>query len=255
MNKEDLSIILVGKLKETALCQLDYYKGIAKVIISCWDDDDLSILDKYDTSGVEIVVNDSNLPSHAEFGSSYYQAVTANGALERVNTLYTIKIRLDESFGNVQPLIDLMEAFPQKIIFGSPHFSKVAEHYHAGDHYYGCRSETMKTGISILKKNLEDGFPEGCLFNNKDFKQISSSEQLVTRAMFYANGERDFSVESAREVMIRNCDVCKIKKLGSVHYTETNTLGTIYFANGTIHNEGYSPCWQESNFESIEEII
>jgi hypothetical protein len=247
---------MVGKLiNNAAISQIEYYKRIANCVISCWDNDNLSLLDTVNLDGVTVVINSSAIPKISGPGTCYYQVTTANSALQKVNSLFTIKTRLDESFSNLSPLIELIEANPNKIVCGSPHFSKDSKILHAGDHFYGCKTETMKKGFAALKSELDNDLPEGQIFNNKNSMPITQIEQYITRALMYGNGETLFTKENAREIFIKNYEVCRIEKLGSVHYTETHGLGTKFFPDGTINKTGYTPCWQESNFDSINDLV
>jgi hypothetical protein len=252
MLKEDLSIIMVGKLSKAALTQLAYYKSIASCVISCWDNDNLNLLNDYDLKDVQLVVNPSNaIPEHAGPGTIYFQVTTAKAAMQLVKTKFTIKTRLDESFSNLDPLIKLMEASPEKIVAGSVSFSKNgdAEPYHAGDHFYGSKSDTMQKALTLLKLSLEEKLPEGGLFNSDKFVKIDRIEQYLTRAFLYSNGETSFTKEIEKEVMKRNYEICRIRHLGSVHDTNTHGFGTVFFPNGSIPDT----LDQTPNFETMQD--
>ena len=233
MEKKDLSILLCGKLNTNSLNQLEYYKTIASCVISCWDNDDLSLLDKYNLDSVRVVINNHNVPEHAGPSSIYYQTKTCQAALEKVRTKFAIKSRGDQSFTNLEPMIKLMEENPTKIVSGSPHFSRSIP-YHAGDHFYGARTIVMRPALTILKRALEAKLPEGCLFNHTDrnrYHTITQIEQFITRALLYVNGENYFPTEHWKEIMKRNYEVCVIDTLGDVHYHE-NMGGTRFFKAG-----------------------
>lgn len=233
MNKKDLSIIMCGKLREHALSYLEYYKSIASVVISCWDTDDLEILKRYNLDGVRVIVNNSSVPEHSGPSSCYFQCKTAYEASRVVRTKYTIKTRLDQCMSDFGNLIRMMEENPDKIIAGSPHFSKGIL-YHAGDHFYACKTKTMRIGLYFLKRALEAKLPEGTLFNCNSHHRITQIEQFITRALLYANGERDFATDKVKEVMQRNYEVCMANTLGDYHYYET-MMGHRFYPNGSFH--------------------
>ena len=57
MNK-DFTIIVQGPLHETSLDNLKNYLEVADVVVSAWQGDDLSILDKYSFDGeVSVLLN------------------------------------------------------------------------------------------------------------------------------------------------------------------------------------------------------
>lgn len=235
MNIEDLSIIICGKFNLASLSQIEYYKSIAKqVIISCWDTDDTTLMKNYNLDGVNVIKSRAN-PNGIGPGTLYYQVNSANAAIQKVHTKYTIKTRMDESFGDLNYLIKMIDENKNKIIFGNPHFDYILP-YHAGDHFYGCKTKTMRAAFYILKKQIEKKFPNNDVFNCDKYVAIDRIEQYITRALLYCNGERDFSKESWKKVLLRNCDVCPIQLLGDVHYTSTWSLGTIFMRSGTVRD-------------------
>lgn len=241
LSRDELSIIMVGKLSRTSLNKLEYYKSISHCVISCWDTDDIKILNDYNMQGVKLVINKNSDVTGIGPGTLHFQTTTAYEAIKKVRTKFVIKTRLDESFSNLEPLIDMLADNKDKIIFGSPHFARNPS-YHGGDHFYACKTKTMRLAFHILKKNIVKGIPENSLFNCPNFIKIDRIEQFLTRALFFCNGERNFSKEIEKEVMIRNCEICRVGLLGDLHYTQGGR--TVFFRNETIPD----------NFEQVADL-
>lgn len=151
----DISILIQGPLDKTSLSYLDYYKTIGPVVISHWDNDDLSLLNSYDLSGCKIIFT-----TPPEKGSMYnrwdtfiLQVISIMSGLRGVDTPYVLKTRSDERYGNLNPLIEKFNINQSKIVCGNIFFKKWdVMNAHIGDHLYiGSTDLLLESYINICK--------------------------------------------------------------------------------------------------------
>jgi hypothetical protein len=107
--ENSISIIIQGPLNNRSINTIDSYLKYGEVIVSCWDKDDVSKLDKYKDK-IKIVVNKySEVPNfHKKPGAQapwVYQHYTTLNGLKQAKGYFCIKLRSDESFPFLDPII------------------------------------------------------------------------------------------------------------------------------------------------------
>ncbi len=152
------SIIIQGPLNEISLSNLKYYNSIGKVIISYWDTDDESILNKYDIKNVELIKN--HLPKDSiryfNYDNIYYQIYTTYKALRIIQTKFTIKTRSDNKFTNLYPLINSVYNNNDKISCSNLHFKPTGYlPFHTSDNILGGKTDLILKTFEISKYRCE----------------------------------------------------------------------------------------------------
>ena len=107
---ETVSIIIQGKLNKRSINTIPEYLKYGEVIVSCWDNDDFSLLNKYKDK-VKIVINQY---SHAKTKQRktggqapwIFQNLTTLNGLRAASGYLCIKLRSDESYPILDPLIN-----------------------------------------------------------------------------------------------------------------------------------------------------
>ena len=153
---DKVSILICGKLNRTSIENLHNYTKYKEVIICCWRDDNLKILDGIDSfDNVKILIIEPVHESAKKFHgynilmdefchSFYYQAVSIASALRCVNTQYVIKTRSDESFSNLEAMVDKYFSSGEKYLSSNIFWKKCDwGHYHIGDHVFMAKTKDL----------------------------------------------------------------------------------------------------------------
>ncbi|NBT88534.1 MAG: hypothetical protein EBT51_09565, partial [Flavobacteriaceae bacterium] len=107
-----VSIIIQGPLNNRSIKTIPSYLTYGQVIVSCWDNDDLSKLDPY-INEIDLVVNNyaDALPrarrTHHR-NPIILQNFTTHHALKKATGYFTIKTRSDESWPELDPLLNML---------------------------------------------------------------------------------------------------------------------------------------------------
>ena len=117
--ENSVSIIIQGPINDRSINTIDSYLKYGEVIVSCWDNNDITRLDKYKDK-IKIVVNKySEVPKfHKKPGGQapwIYQHFTTLNALKAAKGYFAIKVRSDESFPNLDLLIEMLKSNSHKI--------------------------------------------------------------------------------------------------------------------------------------------
>jgi hypothetical protein len=108
-----VSIIIQGPLNQRSIKTIPDYLKYGEVIVSCWDNDDLSLLDKY-KQNIKIVVNHyHDIMSKARRTHLKHpiilQNYTTHNALKQAEGYFAIKTRSDESYPVLDPLLNMLK--------------------------------------------------------------------------------------------------------------------------------------------------
>lgn len=107
--ENSLSIVIQGPLNRRSIDTIPYYLNYGKVIVSCWDTDDLSMLDEYKNK-IKIIVNQYSdiLPlaekTHLQ-NPIILQYYNSYNAIKECDNYFCIKLRSDESYPKLDNLI------------------------------------------------------------------------------------------------------------------------------------------------------
>jgi hypothetical protein len=155
------SIIIQGPLNDRSIKTIPTYLSYGQVIVSCWDNDDLSKLDPY-LNQIDLVVNNyaDALPKAMRThhrNPIILQNFTTHNALKKATGHFTIKTRSDESWPVLDPLLNMLRTNrdtknPEtgiyndyKIITSNIYFRYDKQcKFHPSDHLIAGRTYRMK---------------------------------------------------------------------------------------------------------------
>ena len=124
----DFTVLVQGPLDETSLENLDYYKTIGPVVISCWNTDDFSKLSRFDLSSTTILAETPPQKNIIKYGKQYktfhLQVFGIYYGLTQVKTRFVIRTRSDEFYKNLDPLLKKFEQDTGKVVCGNIFFHK-----------------------------------------------------------------------------------------------------------------------------------
>lgn len=155
----DVTFVIQGPASEISINNLDKLLKFGKVIISCYEENDLSPY--YIPKEVKIIKNP--YPKNHPFlhpiintGNGFLQSYTTLNGLKEVDTEFAIKMRGDETFEDFSFFIEKMKEFPSKYTTINFCFRKDSHYkFHPSDHLFGSRTELLKKAFEILfTKNI-----------------------------------------------------------------------------------------------------
>lgn len=170
------TILIQGPLREVSLKNVNNYLKFGKVVISHWDQDDTSLLNLIDSSHFDsgrVTVCSQYMQSREEWESTWdgdvkvqstfpWAVKTTYYGLQHVNTKYVVKVRSDEMFEDLSPIIDLFLK-TKKMVFGNIYAYKFNhDPYKIGDHIFvDFTDKLIKTYEKIIESD-EFRYPTYC---------------------------------------------------------------------------------------------
>ena len=164
--KPGLTVLVQGPItaqSKECMENIPHYKEYGDVVLSSWSDGggtDLTLLpnvspDPKTESNLRVVLNptpDRDKAVGCEKNSTFYWAISSQyHGYELVDTEHVLKIRTDECFTNLQPMIDKHKENPEKFLFGNI-FAKTFSFkpYHIGDHVFIAETKHLLGGCKLL---------------------------------------------------------------------------------------------------------
>ena len=177
-----ISIIIQGPLNDRSIKTIPAYLTYGQVIVSCWDNDDLSRLDAY-SDQIDIIVNnyaDALLRAKRtnQRNPILLQNFTTCNALKKSTGYFSIKTRSDESWPDLNPLLNMLRTNRDtkdpstgiyndyKIITSNIYFRYDSQcKFHPSDHLIAGTTSRMKdvfykTYIDCMYRNIARVGPE-----------------------------------------------------------------------------------------------
>lgn len=160
----DLTICVTGPVHKYGLQAIPNYLKSGRVTVSSWTNDpNLKLLLEQDyLPQIKVVLNqwpaglryyDRDNPIMDNDGNSGAQCLSVLGGLRNVETDYVIRVRADESWGNLQPFIDMMAT--GKVVSNCRYARRRGSPFHIGDTMYGGRTSVILPAFVELKRALE----------------------------------------------------------------------------------------------------
>lgn len=227
-----ISIIIQGPLNNRSIKTIPNYLRYGEVVVSCWDSDDLTLLDPYKDK-IKIVVNKySDVPNTPRKGGTQapwiYQHFTTLNGIKACSGYFCIKVRSDESYPVLDPLINILEYNRDKkdeqtglyqyfkIVTSNIYFRFDRENkFHPSDHI-----------IAGQKNRMEDIFTRGLqLCRQKGVSRFP--EQLICRAIIETyydpiKKQTDFLNErESKSLMKKHFDIIRIRDLPNHIWTSS----------------------------------
>lgn len=114
--KKQISVVVQGPLDDRTYETIDCYKDFGEVIISTWDNEDLSLLDKSLNKNFKVV--QSSYPSNNLFindGYVFYIAKTTLAGVLSSTKKYVLKTRTDELYPNLDAFLHNINKYPDRL--------------------------------------------------------------------------------------------------------------------------------------------
>lgn len=191
---EDVTLVIQGRLKQECYdFFIKNYKDFP-VIISTWVDNEVDF--KNLPENFIVILS----PYPYDFGAQNLnlQLISTLNALKRVTTKYSIKIRGDEYYSNLQYIRNCIVVEPNKI-HTSPIFFRAWQYaeYHISDHIIAGTTENLLTMFTQSKHNFDTGKLNISKWkkDGKFFKWVTTHapEERITKS--YLNAKEPFRFE------------------------------------------------------------
>ena len=183
----DITILVQGPIHPNCIVNIFNYLRYGNVVISCWDNTPRIIKDskllnpsrsieKYvnsflefyepkEPNSIQLVVNKSLTPKEVHDSriynifNCYFQFFTTVAGLESINTKYTIKVRTDEYYTDLMPVVEKIKKSEEKRIVTTNTFFRKnpAFPWHPGDHLVAGTTENLKKVFNNCKEFCENG--------------------------------------------------------------------------------------------------
>lgn len=150
---ENVTIIIQGLLeKECYDFYLENYKNY-NVVISTWNTCKIDFSNAPDNFTIVL----ASLPKKPGYQNIQYQLVSTVNALKFVNTKYTIKIRGDEYWSNLEYSYNILKKDDKKLYTSSIWFRHhLFIEYHISDHYIIGTTENIKCMFNECLDNMNN---------------------------------------------------------------------------------------------------
>lgn len=223
-----ISIIIQGPLHARSISTIENYLQYGEVIVSCWDNDDFSMLEEYKDK-ITIVKNKySDIKKYTiatcrNARPYILQNYTTRNGLAVAKGFLSIKVRSDESFPVLDPLINILKNNrdsknnSHKVTTSNIYFRYDKESkFHPSDHIIAGSTSRLKLVF------------EKCMMNCFCKKNLSlTPEQLIATSAiesFFNPLLRRFeiaNIENSIELMKKHFDIIRVKDLPGAVWTSS----------------------------------
>jgi hypothetical protein len=145
---DDFTLVIQGPLHAHSVKGIlgNYATYTNHIVVSHWHTDDDSLRQQIaDVPNIKIITNQF-VPCTTEYNQQnvYYQVHTTLCGVVHAETPYTIKIRSDQWYGNLEPLFEAARLHPTKYVCANLHFRPDSVlKYHPSDKLIGMRTDAM----------------------------------------------------------------------------------------------------------------
>lgn len=202
----------------------------ANTVVSTWEYpalQDESYL--FERPNLELVVNPvPDVTQVYNEQNRYLQFKSTYEGLKKIKSEYTIKVRSDEYYANLQPAVQKFLLDPNKILTNNVFFRK-ARHmpYHPSDHLIIAKTELLK---AVYEKCIYQCEKEGNKLEKGWFSQVPS--RVVPEQQFAVNVIKALESKSFR-LPTKIKDLEKIKTITKKHFEVINSaaLGDFFVSS------------------------
>jgi hypothetical protein len=224
--KDNFTVVIQGPLHPNSVVALRSYTLNFPVILSTWSDN--TEKEKQVTNmigkGDHVTIVSYNLDEDEMYDeqSRYKQFLTTYRGVRLVDTEYVIKVRSDEYYTDLLPLIEKFKEDPDKMVTGNLFFRKFSHYmYHPSDHIYIARTSSLKSTLEKCIEDCKDGTSailEKCKIAAKDGETLTPEQHLAINWILENTdvdlNSRELSIDDHKEIMKENFEVVEVKELG-----------------------------------------
>ena len=221
-SENKVSIIIQGPLHSRSINTIPQYLKYGEVIVSCWDNDNLNLIEKY-KGKITLVINDFKKASKLSVRSGaknpyVFQNYSTLEGLKVAKNFLAIKFRSDESYPVIDPILKKIKENRDsknekgihnwfKLVTSNIYFRFDNEiKFHPSDHFIGGQTSRM---IKVFEKSTE----------LSSIPTKLSPEQIICKAALETyfdpikNMRDRFDYTKSVELMQKHFDIIRINSL------------------------------------------
>ena len=244
MIENDFTIIIQGPIHRNTLTMSLLHPNI-NTIISTWDDPKWThprveeYLEKVQRSNLKIIVNDipdkNKMEKVYNYQNRYYQFFSTLAGLKQTTTPFVIKMRSDEYYENIMPMVRVLQENDEKLVTGDVFFRKVKYlRYHISDHLMAARTSKMMLMFEELLYDCEFNIDKlkFAPFNQHDFwlfveQQIGMKFIEICERKEGIEYKHPSDYDQVKNIMIKHFDIVNSELLGEFNIT-ANSQKRVY---------------------------
>lgn len=229
-SEDQVSIIIQGPLHLRSINTIPQYLEYGEVIVSCWDNDNLNLIEKYKDK-ITLVINDFKKASKLSVRSGaknpyIFQNYSTLEGLKAAKNFLSIKFRSDESYPVIDPILKKIKENRDsknekgiynwfKLVTSNIYFRFDNEiKFHPSDHFVGGQTSRM---IKVFEKSTE----------LSSIPTKLSPEQIICKAALETyfdpikNSCDQFDYTKSVELMQKHFDIIRINSLPNRIWTSS----------------------------------
>lgn len=229
-SEDQVSIIIQGPLHLRSINTIPQYLEYGEVIVSCWDNDNLNLIEKYKDK-ITLVINDFKKASKLSVRSGaknpyIFQNYSTLEGLKAAKNFLSIKFRSDESYPVIDPILKKIKENRDsknekgiynwfKLVTSNIYFRFDNEiKFHPSDHFIGGQTSRM---IKVFEKSTE----------LSSIPTKLSPEQIICKAALETyfdpikNSCDQFDYTKSVELMQKHFDIIRINSLPNRIWTSS----------------------------------
>jgi hypothetical protein len=237
MKSNPYTILLQGRISEETLNLWIQNHSESDVVLSIWEDEDLS---KFDIpKNWKVVVNHYPFLRFAPNANLDYQIITTLRGLEQITTKWVIKMRCDEYWSNLDKIFQKMLNNEDKIVSGSMFFRKWGMYpFHCGDKIMGGTKDNLTLMFESTLHNLEIRFwnetiPEsqlgfGYIIAKENSLNNDNVKEVINQMTFNRNKPKQ-SVDDITSAIYKGLEITTQKAFSILAHEFNYSAKKIYF--------------------------
>jgi hypothetical protein len=229
-SEDQVSIIIQGPLHLRSINTIPQYLEYGEVIVSCWDNDNLNLIEKYKDK-ITLVINDFKKASKLSVRSGaknpyIFQNYSTLEGLKAAKNFLSVKFRSDESYPVINPILKKIKENRDsknekgiynwfKLVTSNIYFRFDNEiKFHPSDHFVGGQTSRM---IKVFEKSTE----------LSSIPTKLSPEQIICKAALETyfdpikNSRDQFDYTKSVELMQKHFDIIRINSLPNRIWTSS----------------------------------
>ena len=183
----DFTFVFQGPLHKNFIHGLlnNYSEYTDNIVVSHWSNDDSELLEYLTGDLISCKLVQSTFHKNYNVYNNqnvYYQVLTTLAGIREVSTPFVLKLRTDQWFGNLTPILDRIRENPEKFVCANLHFRpRSLYQYHPSDKLYGGQTETIKQMLEIMHHRIHFNVPAmmAGAFMYTDDRSIVSEERIL----------------------------------------------------------------------------
>jgi hypothetical protein len=265
----DFTILIQGPIHKHGLYAIRNYRQYGPVVISAYlkDEDQIRQYLRLNCQGdkdVFAIFEDDNISGFANFANQGKQAITTYNGLTCCKTDFVIKVRSEEQYTNLKPIIDSVKRYPLSWTSHNIWFKKVEKEWlHPGDHLIAGNTCLLREAFKKVKDwayslgdNQQQWLGGQIGINNcptRDNKLFPENIFFVAflMAKYHNTFEQYLQLTPPRQIMIENSALVNINDLSPYIWSFINLEGIREFL--TTSDVAFN--WPDSPaIQSMEEV-